>query len=215
VGTRCIDHATLYPQKLALPSPTSGSLSVGIIRSRTQATEFVSEQLLNNFWSTYHWQCGRGSRYCIRGSCPYFSRYYEVFRQALRRPMDRTKWPVVWPRDHPISLLQTSTCGDICKASFAPNSERALESHSGWDKTATSFGAPWITATKGLRHALTIMKGYSIIFHKPFVTGQMQFCSQQINSFPQLRHFTSFLYSCFQVSYLLNEAIVTILFASI
>jgi hypothetical protein len=31
---------TLYPQKLALTSPTSSSRSVGIVRSRTQATEF-------------------------------------------------------------------------------------------------------------------------------------------------------------------------------
>jgi hypothetical protein len=31
---------TLYPQKLALTSPTSGGLSVGIVRSRTKATEF-------------------------------------------------------------------------------------------------------------------------------------------------------------------------------
>jgi hypothetical protein len=30
----------LYPQKLALTSPTSGGHSVGIVRSRTQATEF-------------------------------------------------------------------------------------------------------------------------------------------------------------------------------
>jgi hypothetical protein len=31
-----------YPQKLALPSPTSGGRSVGIVRSRTKATEVVS-----------------------------------------------------------------------------------------------------------------------------------------------------------------------------
>jgi hypothetical protein len=31
---------TLYARKLALTSPTSGGLSVGIVRSRTQATEF-------------------------------------------------------------------------------------------------------------------------------------------------------------------------------
>jgi hypothetical protein len=31
---------TLYPQKLALISPTSGGRSVGIVRSRTEATEF-------------------------------------------------------------------------------------------------------------------------------------------------------------------------------
>jgi hypothetical protein len=35
------DHATsLYPQKLALASPTSCVLSVGIVPSRTQAMEF-------------------------------------------------------------------------------------------------------------------------------------------------------------------------------
>jgi hypothetical protein len=31
-------RGTLYPKKVALTSPTSGSLSVGIVRSRTQAT---------------------------------------------------------------------------------------------------------------------------------------------------------------------------------
>jgi hypothetical protein len=33
-------RGTLYPQKLALTSPTSGGRSVDIVRSRTQATEF-------------------------------------------------------------------------------------------------------------------------------------------------------------------------------
>ena len=41
VGIRCADHVTsLYPQKLALTSPTGGGRSVGIVRSRTKATEF-------------------------------------------------------------------------------------------------------------------------------------------------------------------------------
>jgi hypothetical protein len=35
-------RGTLYPQKLALASRTRGGLSVGIVRSRTQATEFFS-----------------------------------------------------------------------------------------------------------------------------------------------------------------------------
>ena len=40
MGTRCADHATpLYPQKLALTSPTGGGRSVGIVRSRTKATD--------------------------------------------------------------------------------------------------------------------------------------------------------------------------------
>ena len=38
---RCADHVTpLYPQKLALTSPTGGGRSVGIVRLRTKATEF-------------------------------------------------------------------------------------------------------------------------------------------------------------------------------
>ena len=42
MGTRCADHVTpLYPQKLALISPTGGGgRSVGIVRVRTKATEF-------------------------------------------------------------------------------------------------------------------------------------------------------------------------------
>jgi len=41
VGTRCADHVTpLYPQKLALTSPTGGGRSVGIVRVRTKAPEF-------------------------------------------------------------------------------------------------------------------------------------------------------------------------------
>jgi len=41
VGNRCANHVTpLYPQKLALISPTGGGRSVGIVRVRTKATEF-------------------------------------------------------------------------------------------------------------------------------------------------------------------------------
>ena len=49
VGTRCANHVTpLYPQKLALTSPTGGGRSVGMVRSRTKATEFRSS--LNCTW---------------------------------------------------------------------------------------------------------------------------------------------------------------------
>jgi hypothetical protein len=45
---RRTDHATpLYPQKLALTSPTSGGRSFGIVRSRTQYTEFNFTYVLN------------------------------------------------------------------------------------------------------------------------------------------------------------------------
>ena len=41
MGTRCADHVTpLYPQKLALTSPTGGGRSVGIVRVRTKTTVF-------------------------------------------------------------------------------------------------------------------------------------------------------------------------------
>ena len=41
MGIRCAEHVTpLYPQKLALTSPTRGGRSVGIVRSRTKGTEF-------------------------------------------------------------------------------------------------------------------------------------------------------------------------------
>ena len=41
-GDRCADYVTpLYPLKLALTSPTGGGRSVGIVRSRTKATEFI------------------------------------------------------------------------------------------------------------------------------------------------------------------------------
>jgi hypothetical protein len=42
VGIRPADHvASSIPKTLALTLPTSGGRSVGIVRSRTQATEFV------------------------------------------------------------------------------------------------------------------------------------------------------------------------------
>jgi len=41
VGKRCADQVTPpYPQKLTLTSSTGGARSVGIVRSRTKATEF-------------------------------------------------------------------------------------------------------------------------------------------------------------------------------
>ena len=56
---RCADHVTpLYPQKLALTSPTGGGRSVGIVRSRTKATEF-----LVSFSYVYYSELFRGHEY--------------------------------------------------------------------------------------------------------------------------------------------------------
>jgi hypothetical protein len=62
----CWPRDTFHPQKLAPTSPTNGGCSVGMVRSRTKATEFVVivkklwrdcvhetrciEQMLNNVW---------------------------------------------------------------------------------------------------------------------------------------------------------------------
>jgi hypothetical protein len=44
VGIRCSIHVTpLYPQKLALSSPAGGGRAVGIVRSRTKATEIFTD----------------------------------------------------------------------------------------------------------------------------------------------------------------------------
>ena len=49
MGIRCADHVTpLYPQKLALTSPTGGCRSVGIVRLRTKATEFFYTKIIVN-----------------------------------------------------------------------------------------------------------------------------------------------------------------------
>ena len=46
MGNRCADHVTpLYPEKLALTSPTGGGRSVGIVRVRTKATEFSASDM--------------------------------------------------------------------------------------------------------------------------------------------------------------------------
>ena len=49
VNTKHIYTVWAYPQKLALTSPTGGGHSVGIVRSRTKATEFSEYQT--------HWMC--------------------------------------------------------------------------------------------------------------------------------------------------------------
>jgi len=58
VGTRCANHVTpLYQQNLALTSPTGGGRSVGMVRSRTKATEFslvYERNIANNFTKIHH-----------------------------------------------------------------------------------------------------------------------------------------------------------------
>ena len=78
VGTRCADHVTpLYPQMLALTSPTDGGRSVGIVRVRTKATEF-SFEFRNWLGRIFRFVLGRVkwpsmSEVCVgQGHCPGF-----------------------------------------------------------------------------------------------------------------------------------------------
>ena len=51
MGIRCADHVTpLYPQKLAITWPTGGGRSVGIVRSRTKATECIYIYVEFSLW---------------------------------------------------------------------------------------------------------------------------------------------------------------------
>jgi hypothetical protein len=46
---RRADHSTsLYPQQLAVTSPTNGGCSGGIVRSRTQATELPTHDVADD-----------------------------------------------------------------------------------------------------------------------------------------------------------------------
>ena len=74
MGIRCADHVTpLYPEKLALTSPTGGGRSVGIVRLRTKATEF-SLVVQGHFPVGHLLQLGDGQIGCccdeLRGSYP-------------------------------------------------------------------------------------------------------------------------------------------------
>ena len=72
MGIRCANHVTpLYPQKLALTSPTGGGRSVGIVRSRTKATERERERerelLVQKFVKCkYYFFCGLNIRPSVR-----------------------------------------------------------------------------------------------------------------------------------------------------
>ena len=83
VGTRCADHVSpLYPQKLALTSPTGGGRSVGIVRVRTKVTEFsfvykmwiIQEPNMLELWNKLHFEEKKNGECipCLKYSVPIF-----------------------------------------------------------------------------------------------------------------------------------------------
>ena len=73
---RCSDHVTpLYPQKLTLTSPAGGGHSVGIVRSRTKATEFSLVNIIKEIYiSAFSVTATVGKK--TRKKNLYFCRYY-------------------------------------------------------------------------------------------------------------------------------------------
>jgi len=70
VGTRCADHVTpLYPHKLALTSPTGGGRSVGIVRVRTKATEFLVYWILGKHCAPPGYGCPSDTRTTLKLGC--------------------------------------------------------------------------------------------------------------------------------------------------
>jgi len=62
----------LYPQKLALTSPTGGGRSVGIVRVRTKATEFSVSASLRISFLIIQWIIGKS----------YFNNYEDSLMKA-------------------------------------------------------------------------------------------------------------------------------------
>jgi hypothetical protein len=68
---------TLYPQKLALTSSTSGSRSVGIVRLRTKATEFFAGHRVREILSSVI--CPVNFFFGLIGHGNFQTRFYPVY----------------------------------------------------------------------------------------------------------------------------------------
>jgi hypothetical protein len=84
---------TLYLPKLALTSPTSGSRSVGIVRSWTKAMEFIFGlvfRCIQNFW--YH-------------SKPFMPVFSPAFSTQLHLQLVLDISKAMWPQQMEVTLL--------------------------------------------------------------------------------------------------------------
>ena len=87
MGTRCADHVTpLYPQKLALTSPTGGGRSVSIVRSRRMAKHERTQRRRPRGKTRHTWEEGTQKIVEARG----------IERDGVRiAARDRERWRVV------------------------------------------------------------------------------------------------------------------------
>ena len=107
LGTRCADHVTpLYPQKLALTSPTGGGRSVGIVRVRTKATEF--SLVFYTFSTKQYW------------SVFYFNHFNKCILRLLLffiKPTNAQYISLTYISQQSHCLIYTSTCFDTFMSS--------------------------------------------------------------------------------------------------
>jgi hypothetical protein len=85
---------TFYQQKFALISPTSGGRSVGIVRSRTEETEFVFCFCINVVKSRENSTCSNRSTTIWKGRKRNFSLFVAVLRHSLALINDPSKYIV-------------------------------------------------------------------------------------------------------------------------
>jgi hypothetical protein len=145
-----------------------------------------------NCWTMYNWQGGRQCGFCMMGCCQFFTWRHTIFRQPVPKSMDRKTVLLCGLHDHPVSLLLTSSCGAIWKASFTPNNVpcgkscgmplKQLGQH--YTTYLMSFSIPGILGTTGLSYAFTLMADHFSIFYNLLVTDQMPLYSQLIHSLP-------------------------------
>jgi hypothetical protein len=67
-----------------------------------------------NYWTMYHWQCSTQCGYCKKGAPAHSSHDAIQYIHGHREG----QWLVVWPLQHPVLLLPTSTRGAIWGAMF-------------------------------------------------------------------------------------------------
>jgi hypothetical protein len=81
----CWPHGTLYPRKFALTSLTRGGLSVGIVRSQTQTTEF-GLSFYEMTLSVHH------TSYLVQNTMLSKNRNWKSFRNKLKKIHEAFAW---------------------------------------------------------------------------------------------------------------------------
>jgi hypothetical protein len=119
----------IFPQKLALNSPTSGGCSVGIVRSQTKATEFV----VCFVYMYTHWNC-----YVILDFSTKASKYYSTAQLYILQGSN------IRSHCRKAIRLHAYVRVSIHRFNFVSVSNKAiLRFHSDYSVAGTGFSATW------------------------------------------------------------------------